>query len=320
MYIKIAIIISIVLQVIAAILAINLTRATKYNKSWILLTLALLLMASRRLFEYFPFIYKDISKEIQSINSWIGVFISVLITAAIILIRKIFTMIKHAEASKLVMERTILNAMIKTEENERKRFAKDLHDGLGPLLSNVKMSVSALESSEKNKSDLEVLNNMRIVINEAIDSIKEVSNNLSPHILENFGLESAVNSFLEKVTKTGDISIEIKSDIGKKRFTYNTEIVLYRVICELINNTLTHAEASKIKIHFLLKNNHISIKYADDGIGMELYNPDTKTSGMGIPNMISRIKTINGTIEFKSNLNKGFVAQISAPTKTLKNE
>ncbi|MBN1184719.1 MAG: sensor histidine kinase [Bacteroidales bacterium] len=315
MYIKIAIIISIVLQVFAAALAINLTRATRYNKSWILLTSALLLMAARRVIEYFPFIYKDISFEVQMINSWVGVVTSVIITAAIILIRKIFAMIKHAEASKLVMERTILNAIIRTEENERKRFAKDLHDGLGPLLSNVKMSISTLELDEKNQSNLELLSNMKLVINEAIDSIKEVSNNLSPHILENFGLESAIKSFIDKVKKTTDTEIYYSTNLEGKRQRYNNEIVLYRVICELMNNTLKHAEAKSIQLDVIEKNDEITIKYSDDGIGVDLDSLDSKTPGMGMSNMVSRIKSIQGKIEIKSSLNRGFSAYIKCPVK-----
>ena len=316
MYIKIAIIISIVLQVFAAILAINLTRATRYNKSWILLTVALLFMAARRVIEYFPFIYKDISYEVQMINSWMGVVTSVIITIAIILIRKIFAMIKRAEASKLVMERTILNAIIRTEEDERKRFAKDLHDGLGPLLSNVKMSISTLELDEKNKANFEVLNNMKIVINEAIDSIKEVSNNLSPHILESFGLDSALKSFIEKIKKNTESEIIYYSNLTGKRYKYNNEIVLYRVICELINNTLKHAEAKEIHIDIDEKNDELFLKYTDDGIGFELESLESRTSGMGISNMVSRIKSIQGKIEFKTALNRGFTACIKCPAKS----
>ena len=316
MYIKIAIIISIVLQVFAAILAINLTRATRYNKSWILLTTALLFMAARRVIEYFPFIYKDISYEVQMINSWMGVITSVIITIAIILIRKIFAMIKRAEASKLIMERSILNAIIRTEENERKRFAKDLHDGLGPLLSNVKMSISTLELDEKNDANSEILNNMKIVINEAIDSIKEVSNNLSPHILENFGLKSALKSFIEKIKKTTETKIIYQSNLTGKRYKYNSEIVLYRVICELINNSLKHAEAKEIHIEIDEKSDELSLKYTDDGIGFELESLELKTSGMGISNMVSRIKSIQGSIDFKTALNRGFSAYIKCPVKS----
>ncbi|GAI77246.1 unnamed protein product, partial [marine sediment metagenome] len=141
-------------------------------------------------------------------------------------------------ASRLLIERNILNAIIKTEENERTRFAKDLHDGLGPILSNIKMSLSTLEHFE-NKNDIgDIISNMKTITNEALVSIKEISNNLSPHVLENFGLIKAIENFAKKTEILGEVTIQIKSDIEDMRFSHNIEIILYRVICELINNTL----------------------------------------------------------------------------------
>lgn len=315
MYIKTALLISICLQIIAAILAINLTKAAKYNKSWILLTLALLLMASRRLIEYFPYIYKDITEEISLINSWIGVTISFLITAGFIYIRRIFNMIKRAEASRLLIERKILNAIIKTEENERTRFAKDLHDGLGPILSNIKMSLSTLEHFE-NKNDVEdIISNMKTITNEALVSIKEISNNLSPHVLENFGLIKAIENFAEKTEIFGEVTIQIKSDIEDIRFSHNIEIILYRVICELINNTLKHANAKNIKINVFRKNDYLNIKYTDDGIGINLKDEYPGNLGMGMSNIVSRIKSLNGEINFVTKPGKGFSAYIQCHVK-----
>ncbi len=316
MFIKTAILISIFIQVFAAILAINLTKVTKYNKSWIFLTLALLFMATRRVIEYFPFIYKDVSHEVAIINSWIGVATSILITAGIIYIRRIFNMIKMAEATKLVVDRKVLRAIIRTEESERKRFAKDLHDGLGPLLSNVKMSISALEISEKDKENLEILVNMKHVINESLDSIKEISNNLSPHILDNFGLTSAINSFADKIKRTGIIDIEIDSKIQSARFNNNIEIVFYRVICELITNTVKHAQAGYIKIKVWQKSGLLTAEYHDDGKGLESEREIGYSSGMGFSNMLSRIKSVNGNIIFKSKKNSGFNVLITCPLKT----
>ncbi len=315
MFIKTAILISILIQVVAAVLAINLTRVAKYNKSWILLTLALLFMATRRVIEYFPFVYKDVSNEVAIINSWIGVATSILIAGGIIYIRKIFTMIKMAEATKLVVDRKVLRAIIRTEESERKRFAKDLHDGLGPLLSNVKMSISALEIVENNKENQEILTNMKHVINETLDSIREISNNLSPHILDNFGLASAVGSFADKIKQTGMIDIDIDSNVQAVRFNYNIEIVFYRVLCELITNTVKHARARSIKIKIWQKTGLLMVEYLDDGKGLESVREISYSSGMGFSNMISRVKSINGEISFKNKKGNGFYVLITCPLK-----
>ena len=208
-----------------------------------------------------------------------------------------------AEATKLVVDRKVLRAIIRTEENERKRFAKDLHDGLGPLLSNVKMSISALEISEKSKENMEILVNMKRMINETLESIKEISNNLSPHILDNFGLLSAINSFADEIKRTGMINIQIETNVQSTRFNYNIEIVLYRVICELI------------RIKVWQKPGSLTVEYFDDGRGLDTEREIGYSSGMGFSNMLSRIKSVNGEISFKSKKNNGFNVLINCPLK-----
>jgi len=314
MLIKIGVIISIVAQVIAAILAINLTRSAKYNFSWILLIIALLLMAFRQVVDFFPLIYRDITEQMMMITTWIGVLTSLTIIIAIAYIRKIFNMIKHSEASRLVIERKVLDTMIRTEESERKRFAKDLHDGLGPLLSNLKMSVSALENID-NKIDMrDILDNMKSITNESLSSIREIANNLSPHILENFGILKAVEDFSQKIMINCELQINIESNIRGKRYSYNTEIVLYRVITELLNNTLKHAHAKRVDLSLLENSNKLILFYSDDGKGLEL-TQDESWQGMGLSNIVSRIKSLQGSTQFFSNAGEGFRVKIVCPAK-----
>lgn len=314
MLIQIAVIISIVAQVIAAILAINLTRSAKYNFSWILLIIALLLMAFRRVVDFFPLIYRDITEQMMMITTWIGVLTSLTIIVAIAYIRKIFNMIRHSEASRLVIERKVLDTMIRTEENERKRFAKDLHDGLGPLLSNLKMSVSALENMENKVEMRDILENMKSITDESLSSIREIANNLSPHILENFGILKAVEDFSQKIRINCDIVINIESNIRGKRYSYNTEIILYRVITELLNNTLKHAQAKRIDLSVLEDSGKLILFYSDDGKGLEL-TQDESWQGMGLSNIVSRIKSLQGTTQFFSNTGEGFRVKIVCPSK-----
>jgi signal transduction histidine kinase len=315
MYIKVAILISIALLVLSAILAISMTKVAKYNISWIMLTLALLIMAIRRVFEYFPYIYKDISHEVELINSWLGVLTALLITFALIFIKRIFNLINNTEKSRLRMEGRILTAIIRTEENERKRFAKDLHDGLGPLLSNLKMSVSTLENIKDRSEMDEILANMKTVSYEAINGLKQISNNLSPHILENFGLIHALENFAKSIQVNCLIPIEIRSNIEEQRFSYNIEIILYRIFSELINNTIKHSEANLVKIAIIKNNENLEIIYNDNGIGFDLENNAFEHLGMGISNIKSRIKTLNGDLKIITKHGAGFQAIINCPVK-----
>ena len=306
-----ALIISIVLQIVATIVIISLTKVTRFNISWILLSIGFIFMAIRRLIEFLPFTGYELSKFVLNINNWLGILISVLIVVGVFYIKKIFKELQKAEEARLIMEKRVLNAVINTEESERKRFAKDLHDGLGPLLSSVKMSFSAVVAEADNKNQKAILSSAKQAINEAISSLKEISNNLSPHILDNFGLASAIRSFTNKIDQTGKIKIDFRSNILEKRYSGNTEVILYRAICELITNTLKHAKAKKILISLDEEEGKLKVLYQDDGRGFD-YNSVllNETGGMGLPNIRSRINSINGNFAVDSLPGEGTVVTI----------
>ncbi len=168
------------------------------------------------------------------------------------------------------------------------------------------MAVSSLTQIEKDKKNTEIIENTDVVITEAIRSLKEISNNLSPHVLDNFGLASAIKSFSGKIASTKTISISFNSNMFEDRLDYNTEVVLYRVVCELINNTIKHAQAKNIEIELTRHNLIVTLIYSDDGKGFEvnevLYG---QNEGMGYANIMSRIKSIKGIINVDSNREKG---------------
>src|SRR5664280_746693 len=195
----IALIISIVLQIVAASIALRFMKLTKYRLSWILLSLSFGFMAVRGIIQLVERFRGTPRYTWQMIDEWTGVLVSIMIIAGVILIRELFLSLKRAETDRVRSERRVINAIINTEENERKRFAKDLHDGLGPILSTVKMSLSALNERIKDSTGTIILNNTTHLVNEAIGTIKEISNNLSPHILTNFGLSSAISAFTTKI-------------------------------------------------------------------------------------------------------------------------
>lgn len=215
------------------------------------------------------------------------------------------------EEARLQSEKRVLNAIILTEETERKRLAKDLHDGLGPLLSTVKMSVSALSTEKNLSTQKNILDNAIQAVNESINSLKEISNNLSPHILDSFGLVTAVRSFANKIEQTGKIRIEFRTNLKEQRFDSKVEVILYRAVCELINNTIKHAKARKILISLDLEDKILIVLYQDDGKG---FNFDEamleQKSGMGLHNIRSRISSINGEFTLESQPGEGIIGTI----------
>jgi len=312
MILKILLVIAIILQFFAVGVAVKLTKETKYNFSWILLTIGFLVMAVRLLVELFPYVSNFKPQELGEFMVWSGVIMSLTFAIGVFLIQKIFKYMKRVEDSRRLTEKMFLNAIIQTEEKERKRFAKDLHDGLGPLLSTVKMSVSTLAQLEHDRSSKEIVKNTEMVINEAIKSLKEISDNLSPHVLNNFGLARAIRNFTNKINATKVLHIKLRSNLADERFESNIEVILYRVLCELINNTIKHARAKKIEIDLNKDEKNLTIVYKDDGKGFQMDRlvNQPNNSGMGLSNIFSRINSLKGEIAIDSQPGKGTLVTI----------
>jgi signal transduction histidine kinase len=314
MVLKIVIFLTIIFQIIAAIVSLKLTKRTKYNLSWIFISLGFASLLMRMILEALP-VYFDVEpKDYRLLYLWLGVSSAICFAIGLVLIRKIFIYMAKMEREKRASEKKYLSVMIQAEDNERKRLAKDLHDGLGPLLSTIKMSLSALKKQKNTPQYTEILQNLDNVILESIKSIRDISNNLSPHVLDNFGLDKAINNFLQKISTTGGISIEYRSNLKDLRLEQNTESVLYRVLCELINNTLKHANAKKININLYYDIYSITLNYKDDGKGFDLDNlfkPQEK--GTGLYNIYSRINSLKGKIDIQSSQGYGTDVEIKIP-------
>jgi signal transduction histidine kinase len=307
----IALFISIILQIIAASIALRFMKITRYRLSWILLSTSFVLMAVKTFIQLVEYFRGKPSFELMLIDEWMNVLISVLIITGVILIRELFYSLKRAETDRLRSERRVLNAIITTEEKERKRFAKDLHDGLGPLLSTIKMSLSALSPKVTDTAGSEILSNATHVVNESISTIKEISNNISPHVLTNLGVASAINTFTAKVNGARDVMIEFRTNMQGVRFDTDKEVVLYRSACELINNAIKHSGASKIEIDLYRHEKFITLQYLDNGRGFDtaLLSKD-EPAGMGLPNIETRVRSVDGVFVIESSRGKGTSALI----------
>ena len=307
----IALIISIVLQILAASVALRFMKLTKYRLSWILLSLSFVFMAVRKIIQLFEYFRGTPSYTWQMIDNWTDVLISCLIIVGVILIRELFSSLKRADIDRLRAEKRVINAIINTEENERKRFAKDLHDGLGPLMSTVKMSLSALGERITDNTGTVILNNTNHLVNEAINTLKDISNNLSPHVLSNFGLSSALSAFTAKINQTKAIEIDFKSNMESLRLETEKEVVVYRAACELINNSIQHSGASRIEIDLNKHEKFITLQFYDNGRGFDtssLGSEDTK--GIGLSNIETRVKSVDGVFILESTPGKGTSALI----------
>lgn len=286
-------------QILAAAIAISLIKRTKYNASWILISFGLMIMVFYRLLEILPLIDPELSGDIYPIEKWAGLIMSISFLIGILYVRKIFYFMNKSESLRRQLDKEKLITVIKAEERERLHFSKELHDGLGPLLSVSKMLVSGLKDASSDVERREIQDNLEKSIDEAILGVRELSSNISPYILNSFGLIEAIGSFINKF-KSGDApKILLKTNIGSKRFSEDVEIVIYRVVCELINNSLKHANCNNINVNLQLKANTIYIEYTDDGVGFSL-NDENYVKGMGINNIKHRLKSKDGNINIVS--------------------
>ncbi|MFI3331024.1 MAG: histidine kinase [Rikenellaceae bacterium] len=308
MFLKILLILSVVLQLFAAFSAIGLIRHTKYNAAWILFTIALTLMAALRFGEYIQISGARDLHLPADFFIWIGGFTSLCFAGGVLLVRRLLKLLQRSDVIARITQRRILNTVIQTEEKERARFSKDLHDGLGPLLSSAKMSLSALErTSDESQREL-ILNNTYNVINEAIISLREISNNLSPHVLMDFGLEKAIAAFIEKSQAKASFKIDLRSNLKDMRFDNNVEVVVFRVVCELLNNSFKHSGGDEISLELSYRENIISISYADNGCGFSLEGQDEL--GMGLSNISSRVNSLKGEVDIHSTPENGMSALV----------
>ncbi|MEG0498911.1 MAG: histidine kinase, partial [Alistipes sp.] len=195
MLIKILLIIAIVIQTVATVYAIRLVRTTKYNSIWILFIVGFFLLSVERVIQFMAVSGHSISPDTFT---YTGVIVSLCLSIGVMYAHKLFKYIGRLNRQRQMLNKRILTAVLRTEEKSRSRFSKELHDGLGPLLSSAKMSLSALAREQQDTEQREILDNTTYVIDEAIRSLREISNNLSPHVLNDFGLARGVQNFIAK--------------------------------------------------------------------------------------------------------------------------
>lgn len=304
---KIAMYVIMAVQLLAIGYAAHLIRRTKYNIIWTLcivglaisFAMHLLLLYSPETFNYEMFIILD-------------VLASLCIVIAVLFAHRLVNYIDRLNYQRSLFNKRILSAVLRTEERSRSQFAKELHDGMGPLLSSAKMSLSALSAEKMSEEQQNILNNTRFVIDEAIRSVREISSNMSPQILIDFGLAQGVQNFISRIQSLHTIEIIFDTNLRKERFDIDIEVVLYRVICELVTNSLKHSGCSRIEISLMLKNGRLLLQYKDNGCG---FNPDKVImGGMGLSNITSRVDALNGDLSITSEEGKGVYVVVNICT------
>ncbi|MCQ2973603.1 MAG: response regulator [Bacteroidales bacterium] len=212
------------------------------------------------------------------------------------------------------MDKTIFSTITSTEEKERTRMARELHDGLGALLSSINIYINLVLSDTMEKEEiLNTLSLTKSLVGEAIQNVKEIANNLHPVILTRFGLVETIKAYIEQLESTKIIKFGFTYSEFQNLKNKDLELTLYRILCELINNTLKYAQAKNVAISLSTQPTSIQLEYADDGKGLDINKIKSESLGMGLSNIEGRIKALNGTCNFITKYQKGFRVFIEIP-------
>jgi two-component system, NarL family, sensor histidine kinase DegS len=216
-------------------------------------------------------------------------------------------------------------SLIEGQEEERKRLSRELHDGLGQMLTALKFGIENIEHhtqlSDKGKKALEDLNTM---VGQTIQETRTISFNLMPSVLNDFGIASALKLLVSQTASNTGINISFKSSLNGQRFHKNIEIGLYRIAQEGINNALKYAKGDTILVDLDTQKKFIYLTIADNGKGFS-YNPKRESfkpnsPENGISNMRERCHLLNGEIKINSKLGKGTEIKIKVPLGTKSTE
>ena len=214
------------------------------------------------------------------------------------------------------MKQKLIEAVIQTEEKERKRIASDLHDGLGPLLSAAKLYFQAYIDANDMDARATIESKLISIIDSAIDDSSRISHNISPQILEKYGLQVALENFISEIDIRKNINFELSFE-KIHRFDLKVELTIYRTILELIHNTMKHAKASKISIRIYIAKDTLNLLYEDNGIGFQIEEKMNGSPGMGLKNIRNRVVSLEGNVVFDSRTDEGMKASIIIPYKEI---
>ncbi len=310
LFLKIMLVAAIAIQCVATVFALKLVHTTKYNSVWILFIIGFFMLSVNLVLQFIA-INKAAAIPVPTFII-MSTTASLCMSIGVMYAHKLFNYIERLNSQRSLFNKRILTAVLRTEEKSRSRFAKELHDGMGPLLSSAKMSLTALSSENGAAQQKEIISNTIYVIDEAIRSLREISNNMQPQVLNDFGLSRAVRNFIDKSVSIHNIKIRFTTNLRNERFDSDVEVIMYRVICELINNSLKHSGCKSINLSLAYTNDILSLEYTDDGRG---FNPSAMMDcGMGLSNISSRINSLNGTFDITSSKGKGMHASIVVNT------
>jgi signal transduction histidine kinase len=245
---------------------------------------------------------------------FLGTVGMVILTVALIIFiimhqRRVLKFNRKIQQMEADQQKILLNASIKLQEEERQRLAADLHDDAGPLLATVRLYLNENLVNQDKASQLQSIFQARQIVDDTIQLVRNISHNLMPPTLKNFGLESAVNDLFQKISNSGSINASCRFHDYKERLKEEKELIVFRVIQELINNILKHSNSSFIHLTQNTHEEKFYLRIHHDGRGIiqaDFDKLNISNVGLGLKNITSRLRLINGNINFEKDISQTY--------------
>lgn len=207
-------------------------------------------------------------------------------------------------------ETKALQAMVKGRDGERKRLAQELHNHFGSLLATIKVNLNGLHTTESPKH--ETINKL---VEQACTDVRNLSHSLNMGISDNFGLVPALKELTAHLQLSGGLKVELATSMGDHQLDSENEIIIYRIVQELVSNVLKHADASKLSISltYFEEEGLVNIMVEDNGKGFDMATVELEADGMGLGSLNEMVVSLQGDIKFDSHPNMGTTVNIDLP-------
>ena len=256
-----------------------------------------------------------LSNNINEVMAFI--FIAFLLMATVVILFFYFSrkkiLKKELEKKDLEInhQKELLRSVIITQEDERKRIAQDLHDDISSKLNIVSLNSHLLKTPNLASEELlDITDNIILLTKKALENSRRIAHDLLPPVLEKFGLHAGVEELIDEVSTSKVVKIDYVNKLVFDIHENEKHLHIFRILQELINNSLRHGKATQISILFDTFNTVDTCIYSDNGIGFN-YNKKVNQKGLGMKNIESRVNFLNGNLSITSQDNKGFEAKFT---------
>lgn len=202
-------------------------------------------------------------------------------------------------------QKNLIKAIIETQENERNRIAQDLHDDISSGLNVIAINSHMLKTPDlSHVEQKKIADTILELTGRVLQSSRRIAHDLLPPVLEKFGLNEGIKELVESINNTGEINIEYNYNINPDKLAVDKHLHVFRIVQELINNSLKHSQADTININFSQESDGLVLHYCDNGKGFDVKNVAHK-KGLGMMNIESRISMLKAKLVYDSQKNKG---------------